>query len=202
MKIFFDLDGTLIDSKQRLYKLFQHLVPSSTLTFDAYWNIKRKQIGHSKILEQFFNYSTIQTEQFQKQWLNTIELPEWLAIDQPFQNVSEFLQKLISSQHALYIVTSRQSEKLAIQQIHNFGWDKYIKKILVTNQIIDKEILIKSCTTVSKTDWLVGDTGKDIQAGKALGIKTAAVLSGFRNKKILQKYQPDVIENTVTEIKF
>ena len=44
MKIFFDLDGTLINSKMRLYSLFQELVSASNLSFDEYWNLKKKKL--------------------------------------------------------------------------------------------------------------------------------------------------------------
>ena len=57
MNIFFDLDGTLIDSRLRLYKLFQDLVSSSNLTFSDYWNLKRNKISHKKILTTKFAYS-------------------------------------------------------------------------------------------------------------------------------------------------
>ena len=46
MNIFFDLDGTLIDSKLRLYSLFQKLVPESILTYDEYWKYKMNKISH------------------------------------------------------------------------------------------------------------------------------------------------------------
>ena len=36
MNIFFDLDGTLLDSKERLYYLFQHLVPECKFSFEEY----------------------------------------------------------------------------------------------------------------------------------------------------------------------
>ena len=45
MKIFFDLDGTLIDSKLRMYNLFQELVPQSNLTFVEYWEYKKNKFS-------------------------------------------------------------------------------------------------------------------------------------------------------------
>ena len=43
----------------------------------------------------------------------------------------------------------------------------------------------------------MGDTGEDIRVGKALKIKTCAVLSGFMNEKKLLGYNPDVIRSSV-----
>ena len=58
MNIIFDFDGTLIDSKERLFKLFSFLVPQSNLDFKAYWELKKQGIGHAEILEKHFNYQS------------------------------------------------------------------------------------------------------------------------------------------------
>ena len=54
---------------------------------------------------------------------------------------------------------------------------------------------------MSKNDWIIGDTGKDIETGQQLGIKTGAVLSGFLNLKSLLLYKPDLIINNIIEFK-
>lgn len=201
MNIFFDLDGTLIDSKKRVYQLFQHLTPSSLLSFDAYWDYKQRKIGHKEILETQFNSSSEAITSFQDQWMSMIELPEWLAMDQPFEGVAEYLEEL-STRHTLYVVTARQSEALAIEQVKQFGWEKLFEKVLVTAQLKEKHELIKSVADLSANDWMVGDTGKDIQTGKHLGIHTAAVLTGFLNRKSLTEYEPEVMVERVTDLSF
>ena len=59
VNIFFDLDGTLLDSRKRLYKLFQDLVLESNLTIDEYWELKRNKINHKTILIEKFGYTKI-----------------------------------------------------------------------------------------------------------------------------------------------
>ena len=49
-------------------------------------------------------------------------------------------------------------------------------------------------------DLFVGDTGIDINTAKLINIKSIAVLSGFRNKSILEQYNPDYIENDIKTI--
>jgi phosphoglycolate phosphatase len=199
MNIFFDLDGTLIDSKNRLYKLFQHLVSESTLSFDSYWDFKRNKINHKTILTSHFNYSETLVKEFEERWMEKIEMSEWLKLDEPFEGVAEFLEQL-SKQNDLYIVTARQFESNALQQIESFGWQKFFLKIFVTQQKQEKYELINNAITINKNDWFVGDTGKDIQTGKQLGIRTAAVLSGFLNENMLRQYEPDVIVNEVIDL--
>jgi phosphoglycolate phosphatase len=200
MKIFFDLDGTLIDSRQRLYQLFQHLVPASVLPFDAYWNYKRNKISHKEILLHQFKYTKEQIELFDEAWMKKIELAEWLALDKPFEGVTDFLAEL-QKKYRLFLVTARQSETMAIQQIEQFGWGQIFEKVFVTAQKKEKYELISSGEVVSNHDWFVGDTGKDIETGKQLGAKTAAVLSGFLNTEKLLEYEPDVIINTIIDFK-
>lgn len=201
MKLFFDLDGTLIDSRERLYNLFQCLVPSSELTFDEYWELKKNKMAHPEILKNLFFYSDAEVEKFKTIWLDNIELNKWLDLDKPYDGMNDFLINLKKS-CSLYVVTARQFEDKALNQIEKFGWSKMFEKILVTKQKQEKKDLIKTVQGLNSSDWIIGDTGKDIQTGKELGIKTIAVLSGFMNRENLLEYNPDMIFNNVTEISF
>ncbi|AEW02981.1 hypothetical protein A4D02_03030 [Niastella koreensis] len=199
--IFFDLDGTLLDSRERLYRLFQNLVPASKLTFDDYWALKRNKISHKEILINQFAYTAEDFTRFEQIWLNNIESAEWLSFDKPFEGVTAYLQEL-SKTNSLYIVTARQLEDQALQQVDKFNWNRFFEKVFVTNGLQDKFELIANSIKTSSTDWLVGDTGKDIQTGKRLGVKTAAVFSGFLSKEVLMEYKPDVIASSVLELNF
>jgi phosphoglycolate phosphatase len=201
MKLFFDLDGTLIDAKPRLYKLFCDLVESEQLSFDQYWDLKRSKIGHETILKTHFSYSKKNIDDFNSTWLSLIETNQYLKLDSPFSGVQEFLKKL-AEQHSIYIVTARQFEFSANLQIQQFGWDKIISGLFVTSQKEEKSVVIHAKTSCNSTDWMIGDTGKDIQAGKILGMKTAAVLSGFQNKLVLEKYEPTIIVESILNLTF
>lgn len=201
MKIFFDLDGTLINAKQRLFILFQQLVPESFLSFQEYWDLKRDKIGHAEILMARFDYSTDDFFAFNTEWLAKIEADEFLELDEPFENVTDYLTSL-RDRHDLYIVTARQFESKVQQQLYKFGWEDFFRGIFVTNAKISKYDLIRRNVDVSLNDWLVGDTGKDIETGKLLGIKTAGVSSGFLNERRLKEYSPDIIVNKILELQF
>jgi phosphoglycolate phosphatase len=201
MKVFFDLDGTLLDASDRLYQLFQFLVPISSLTKEEYWKLKRNKITHQEILHTQFMYNVAQIREFENTWLSMIELPEWITLDKPFPGITKYLHEL-KKDHALYIVTARQSEETAVLQIKNYGWSELFEDVLVTKQRYDKSELVKMNKSEAAKDWIIGDTGKDIETGKKLGLRTAAVLSGFLNKERLMEYQPDIIANFVTDLTF
>lgn len=199
MKMFFDLDGTLVDAKPRMYKLWQQLVPSSRLSFDEYWHLKRDKISHEKLLKEKFHYSGEAVEAFLKEWMTGIEDPQLLAMDEPFAGVHGFLANC-SKTNELYIVTARQFEDQAVQQISQYPWAGYITRVLVSNKANGKFDLVKELLNTDDHGWFIGDTGKDIQTGKALGLKTAAVLSGFLSRERLLEYHPDQIINTVINL--
>lgn len=201
MQIFFDLDGTLIDSSKRLYLLFQSLVPVSGFTYDDYWALKKEQIDHNSILINKFNYDNDQVAEFEKEWMLKIEDDNWLKLDEPFKGVTEML-KVLSIKHSLYIITNRQYNKPVYDQIDSFGWTTLLKYVFITNQAMDKSTIIRNYTHPDTNDWLIGDTGTDIQQGKILGTRTAAVLSGFRSKENLQRYDPDCIVDSVLDVPF
>ncbi|MFN5849011.1 MAG: HAD family hydrolase, partial [Chitinophagales bacterium] len=175
------------------------LVESSNLSFEEYWDLKRNKINHYKILTSKFNYTQDQYNDFENKWMCEIELKKWLDLDTPFEGVNSLLAQL-SERHSLYIVTARQSIVNTMQQLEGFGWYKYISSTLITEQKNSKTHLIWNSIKVSPEDWFIGDTGKDIEAGKELGIRTAAVLTGFLNKQCLEQYQPDIIIEKATKI--
>lgn len=200
MNIFFDLDGTILDSKPRLYHLFQFLVPESKFSFNDYWNLKKEKVSHSEILVKYFYFDKDRISQFIIEWMALIEAPEWISYDKPFEGISEYLSNL-QINNELYIVTARQSKDIAMDQLKEMGLKYYFKDVFVTCQKNEKYDLINNRMKVSNLDWIIGDTGKDIITGKKLGIKTAAVLSGFLSEGQLITYCPDIIVNNVTLFK-
>ena len=55
--LFFDFDGTIVDSKVRLYKLFCELCIDNKFSFNDYWELKRESLTQAEILKKYFNYS-------------------------------------------------------------------------------------------------------------------------------------------------
>ena len=197
--IFFDLDGTLSDPRVRLYDLFVDLVPECKFSFDEYWEIKRNGIDQVKLLSQYFNYSEEQIVRFRKLWLSKIEDKERLKQDVPFPKSRALLEKL-SKYNYVFIVTERQKRDLVFWQIRNYGWNEYLKNVLVTRQRTSKFTIISGNVCVTKHDTIVGDTGEDILTGKKLGIRTVGVTSGLLNRRILSEYSPDLIISSADAI--
>jgi phosphoglycolate phosphatase len=73
MKIIFDLDGTLICSKKRLYRLFIDLTEAVNFEFKSYWNLKHQGKRNEDILRDQLGFSELEIENFLKNWMIKIE---------------------------------------------------------------------------------------------------------------------------------
>ncbi len=199
MKIIFDLDGTLIDSKLRLYKLFCYLIPQSTFTFDEYWSYKFEGKSNVNILEEKFGFKKAKLERFNCDWMGLIEQQEYLEYDTLLPGVKDFLIS-IKKEADIYLCTARQFHESTIKQLESLELKDFFVKVLVTQQLRTKsELIFSEVLNLSKEDWLVGDMGKDIIEGKSLGLRTCAVLTGFMVEEKLKQYAPDLILSSVTK---
>lgn len=201
MNIVFDLDGTLINSKLRLYRLFQHLAPDSSLTYEQYWAFKQNKVSNETILSSELGHDQGQVTRFVAQWMTLIESPPYLALDGNFAGIHASLAGL-QQQADLHVCTARQQRQPVLKQLASLDLLQFFKQVLVTEQKHSKESLIAAHVAgLSTQDWLVGDTGKDIQVGKLLSMKTCAVLSGFLSKESLQSYDPDLVVDSVVDFR-
>jgi len=200
MNIIFDLDGTLLDSRMRLYQLFQKLVPESRFDFDDYWERKRNRFSHKQILVEEIGVDEERFAAFVSQWMEQIEAPEFLALDTAIPDIAATLTAL-RRWAKLYVCTARQDRAAASEQLKRLALNDYFVDLLVTEQLVSKESLIeRHVPDLGEGDWMVGDTGRDVQVGKALGINTCAVLSGFLNRTILSEYYPDLILESANQL--
>jgi len=197
--IFIDLDGTLIDPRQRLYALFQELVPASRLSFDEYWKIKRRRVDQNRLLGEWFSYDEGQVAIFKEEWFAKVEEHNRMRFDVPFPRVFELLDSL-GERHHLHLVTARQDEALVNTQLQTMGLRDLFEKVLVTRQVTTKAELIRKSIVPNATDILIGDTGEDILTARDLGVIAVAVCSGSLCREVLSTYQPDFLMNDITEI--
>ena len=200
MNIFFDLDGTLWDSSIRLYSLFCDLAGDISISYDDYWNKKRFKISNEQILESF-GYDDEQIKSFVSKWMLLIEDAKYLNLDTLFPFTKIVLNFFNEKGCSIYYVTLRQSAARALQEIKDKGIEGFCTRCLVSEAKITKEQLVRDAGIhLTADDMFVGDTGIDVMTGKSLGMKSVAVLSGFRNKAILETYKPDIIINNISEL--
>lgn len=192
-RIFSDLDGTLIDSRQRLYSLFTSIVPEAvSLSFDEYWKIKLMGLKHDQILAGKFNYTKAAVEHFEAQWMEKIENPVWLKIDKLFHFTIPSLRKLKSAGFQIIIVTTRRNKTTAQEQLRDLGLIEETDCIIISEKRMNKvQAVCHFFDNFSSDDIFVGDTEEDINAARDLAISAAGVCSGFRSREQLASLHPE-----------
>jgi phosphoglycolate phosphatase len=198
MKIFFDLDGTLLDVAPRHYRVYSEVtreMGGAPMEQPAYWDLKRKKAKWAQILP-LSGLSVDSEGAFLEKFIRKIEDPSYLEKDQLFPGSLEALRSLHGRGVACYLVSlRRQSERLR-KQLEDLGVATYFTEILSGHSETDgsdvKGLLI-AAQHPGPGDYIIGDTEADILTGKQLGLHTVAVLSGIRDEGFLRALSPDYV---------
>jgi phosphoglycolate phosphatase len=204
MIIFFDLDGPILDVSERYFRLHRHIVGQfggRVMDKGTYWHLKRDRQSLSILLGMTGGH--ISEEAYRAQWFHMIELPEYLQYDTIISGAREQLERL-GQCHTLVLVTLRRQPDHLEAQLKQLQLSPFFAAVLsadstVTDGLETKKRLIRASGFLTKGALVVGDTEIDIRTGKALGLKTVAVLSGIRNRNRLAEERPDcIVENINT----
>jgi phosphoglycolate phosphatase len=203
-----DLDGTLVDATEALVEAAKHAL--TTIGFQRISpqigvEIARKLQSNLPLNSLLRKNGIVKVERqkFVTAYFNAFHNLT-LKKTKPIPNVHATLHTL-SKDQPLALVTRRNiSQKQLIKELRRLQFVPYFKAI-VTSQDVNKpqpspEILLKAAQKLKvpiEKCAVVSDSIVDIQAGKAAGIKTIAVLSGLFNRKELEKWKPDVIVKNI-----
>lgn len=202
MKIFLDLDGTILDVKRRCYRLYVNILSHGgfdCLDIWEYWMEKRAKVSEEEIASR--TTTPVFAKYYIEKRLSLIDTMDYLVLDRVLDGAYGTLDKW-SLDHDLYIVTARQDRSTLDQQLALFDLHKYFKVVYSAGKPrIKKEKLIKHEVSDKTNCVIIGDTERDIKAGKSLGIKTVAVNSGIRERYHLKKANPDVIVENINQLK-
>lgn len=205
MKVYFDLDGTLIDISNRHYLVYKNAVlhfGGKPLDKKKYWQLKRNKTCWSKVLfHSDLDNNNIET--FLGYFINNIEKKSFLKKDTLFANSMEILNR-VSGISDCYLVSLRRNKKNLFEQLDWLGIKDIFKDIRTghsENQGDDiKTMLIKYDDPVK--GMIIGDTEADIITGKNLGLYSIGVLSGIRSENFLKKLNPDLIIKSIKDFPY
>jgi HAD superfamily hydrolase (TIGR01509 family) len=203
--IFFDLDGTIVDSREAYYEAariaFQTMGQEAPKT-KAALEIPRRLEQKKPISDLIKGNPSRFLDVYFKTYYSVTEVKTRLL-----PNVSTLLE-ILSAKAKLALITMRSVPKETIvKELARFGIAKYFTYV-VTALDTDKpkpspEALMK-CMKVLNVQMcdcvIVGDSINDVKAGKAAGAKTVAVLSGLFSREEFVKEQPDLIIKDVTAL--
>ncbi len=105
------------------------------------------------------------------------------------------LVPLLAKKHKLAVVTGSLG-RIAEAMLYESGLKKYFKIIITGEDAKTKpELVKKAMKKAGKVSemWVIGDSSRDIEAGKANGAKTIGVLTGEHDRKTLAREKPNYI---------
>jgi phosphoglycolate phosphatase len=204
-RIYFDLDGPIIDVAPKFYQLYTQMFSSAgypVLPFEEYWSSKRSKIPEDKIALRTAPADFVKGYVVER--VRVIENTEYLQYDALIPGAVELLDSLQPRQE-LVLVTLRNRRENLMWELRHFDLEKYFRKILTKednhgDHRIKIELISAFCGSEPPAGMIVGDTESDIRAGQELGLTTVAVTCGIRTKEYLQALRPDYIIDSMNQL--
>lgn len=199
--IFFDLDGTLVDSSIGIHNGFTYTFEQLGVPSPGAKTI-RSFMGPP--LETSFS-SCLPADQIELaiQLYRSYYKEKGVYEAQLFPQIKDLLTEL-AQQYPLYITTTKNTPT-AVDMTSNFGIDHFFDGIFGSSpQALHKADVIRQALTAhnlaSENVVIVGDTKYDMIGAQETGIKKLAVTWGFGDEKDLMTYQPDWVAHQPADI--
>jgi HAD superfamily hydrolase (TIGR01509 family) len=211
--VIFDLDGTLIDSTEIYFKIFETIFDNLDIPQIPRKNVlnasKDGAFSWDDILpieimdrkeEILFEAQKLRDEYYLKKIRTELEI---------IKGADEVLRQIASSPMKLGLVTTTPRQDLVhkLHPLKRAGVDNLFEATITTDDV--KEIKpaaepLVECgkrlgVTMNKSVY-IGDACIDIRAGIAAGMKTIGVLTGFDDYESLKEEGPDAIIYSVREL--
>jgi HAD superfamily hydrolase (TIGR01509 family) len=204
--ILLDLDGTLVNSKKAYFEALKTAFNALKKNdFDANLILEiPKKLEQNLPINNLVKCRDIQ--KFLEIYLNAYN-EVTISKTESIPKVSDTLKEL-SKKAKLALVTMRHASKEnVLKELEKFGLAKYFQFVITglntQNPKPAPEALMKcgKHLNVPLSDCIVvGDSISDIKAGKNVGAKTVAVLSGIFSFEELTKEKPDLILENINHL--
>lgn len=211
--VIFDLDGTLIDSTAVYFRIIEF----------AFKRLGLPPVSENAIVDAGkdgeFNWSSLLPTEMLDQKNEIIArvlrviyevYPEIFETDvEIIQGADEILKEISAGKMKIGLVTSTSEHDLVykLYPLKMAGVGELFEVIITTDDVRRRKPAAdplvecgKSLGITSNRCVYVGDTGADIRAGKAAGMKTIGVLTGFGDYESLMKENPDAVIKSVNDL--
>jgi len=198
--ILFDFDGTLADTFEAGFRIFQELATEwGCRTIDRS-DLPALRAMRPLELMRFLNLPLKKIAPMARRW--SAELQKQIDDVAPFPGIQEALHQLTTAGFRLGILTSNTqsnvSRFLANHDLEAFEFIRSSSRFLGKAREI--RALLKKHRLHPTEVMLVGDETRDIQAARQAGIPVTAVSWGYAHRSALADLQPDLLVNTPTEL--
>ena len=208
--VIFDLDGTLIDSIDIYFAIVEKALERLNLPA-----VSRSQILAAAESEEFKWELILPKDILNRKekiideaWTVINEIAPQMFADNLdlIQGAERIVENMASNGLKIGLVTSTQRKYLEIkmQPLKDAGVDQLFEAVITTDDVEkrkpDPDPLVTCAQQLDmkpESCVYVGDTTTDIKAGKAAGMRTVGVLTGFDDYESLSRENPDAIIDSV-----
>ena len=205
--IFLDLDGPLLDGKERHYFCYQQILKASAhtpLEIEQYWNYK-KACGDLRGLLKMSGAEEI-FDSFLTAWLSLIESPEALAFDKVQSGAIENLTGWKERGINLVLVTMRKQRQALYRQLDGLKLRPLLNAVLICEhddggrgKAAAVQELHSNASLAGRAVW-IGDTEVDWEAAQTLGCRVVLVSNGLRDEACLQSLNGAVVVPSIASV--
>ncbi len=217
LRLITDFDGPIMDVSDRYYLVYQYCLNQAKrsgqtvqlLSKAEFWRLKRSRVPEQQIGLRS-GLDEAQAVEFARLRRTTIHTLPYLAYDSLIPGSVAALERVQQAGADIAVMTMRRTwelkyvfERYDLERFFPANRcyclsDNYIKNSDVKEKPLLMAQALKELPPAIET-WMVGDTEADIVAAQTYGIKVIAVLSGIRDRAQLERYQPNLIVNNLSE---
>lgn len=207
-KIFLDLDGPLLDGKERHYYCYLSILQKfgfEPVGIHEYWREKRSRRNHRELLrlsgaEEIY-------DDFIAAWSVLIETPEALALDKLQEGAVDSLRDWKKRKKDLILVTMRKDRQALEDQLRTLALRPHLDAVLVCDharggagKAAEVRKLYPDILFEEDTLW-IGDTEVDWEAAKSLGCNIVLISNGLRSQEYLETLQGARVKPSIASVK-
>jgi phosphoglycolate phosphatase len=196
--VILDWSGTLVDDLLPVVKTTNHVLESCGL---APLSLAQFRAEFCLPIRKFYETRVPHVPQTKLEEMFLAEYPKHHAAITVLPHTREFLRFCQAQRIGVYIASSVDARTYETQMAR-FGIGPFITKPYIG--IVDKTSTIHHILAENHLDrdetMFVGDMEHDIEAGRAGGIRTCAVLTGYNHLEKLRAMGPDLICQDLGEL--
>jgi HAD superfamily hydrolase (TIGR01549 family) len=212
--VIFDLDGTLVDSTDAYFRLVE-----MTLDHLGLPSVEREHILRASDNGDF-DWSLVLPSDLSPEKTLSIRKQAWARVRaiypsvfeetvQLFPGVVDVIREIAAMGMRMGIVTSTPRVNMAhkVHLLREGGIEHHFEALITADDAPRKKpdpdpliACIRTLGSPAEKSLYVGDTRSDIRAGKAAGMKTAAVLTGFDSPEMLINEAPNLLLPSVADL--
>lgn len=195
MIVFFDLDGTLINSSARHQILLRELLIGANVGYDeeilkTYDEYKRDGNNTYRFLTNIMKLNEDIALKISNEWKEHIELPKYLQMDKLYEETFLVLNYLKSKQIPIVYISARSNKVGIEEELKYLGIFDYARDVFIVDSKKAYENKYNVMKQISRpSDLIVGDTEVEFELSQALQLNSIILNRGFRSKKYWDNLQ-------------